>query len=831
MRVVVTGWDAHSRQLSYVPVDGGSGGGEDAVTVPDWYADDVSEQCAGAPLPRVGELIVDDDGCLLEVTGPSARWCQANWRKRSVRLTENGAEVAELPAERLGLPDDEVTLRRVNQIGKFLLFDPAGPVAGCWVREGGLSGWLADEAIRRERAAKQKAEEEAAKQERVRLRELETERQEAQARREAPDRFVNPYTFVPFPDRIARAEPAGHDRLAPGRLSGRLVVRWRFTAPVQAPDGSEEGSPLRFPGSSVKGAVRSVHETLAGGCLRIVDEEFVPSYRDTASALSDEWTLAVVSEEVFGQPLRVRPADRVVWVRSGQLVAACGNGLRTGSRVDLDPAATARRLDRYELSEDAPVRAGGDWVVLLTDPGARQPTRKDGTAALYFAACGRITDSTLEREVDEEAWRTFRQAVAGAREVIQHRSENPPAPWPEVKFQDRVIGRRKAVTGRFEKGDVLWVRQDRAGRVVELRLSAIWRHPGAVPLGERIPPHLRPCPDPARPCADPVELCPSCRLFGSADTRARGEDNQADQRAYAGHVRFGDAVSAGPVVLERFPRAPLSAPRPGAGQFYLAYKETAPARKETSRPTREWGADPDRPKPRPVRGRKFYWHTEPGDHPPWHRARPHHRPQMVAEKLLAPLGTTLTQTITFDNLDLAELGGLLAALRPDRAVCRGDAAETRGPLRLHLGGGKPLGLGSCDVTVADVEVWDAASRYGGGPDPAFEQEAAIEAFVAACPAEVTATWPALAAVLAAGTVNPARVWYPPGADWTDRERKPKQFDEAFAFFTVTSGMYLKEAKKGKKRPLLPLPKPTELDQTLPIIHKAHTEHRPEERLT
>jgi hypothetical protein len=200
---------------------------------------------------------------------------------------------------------------------------------------------------------------------------------------------------------------------------------------------------------------------------------------------------------------------------------------------------------------------------------------------------------------------------------------------------------------------------------------------------------------------------------------------------------------------------------------------------------------------------------------------------MTAEKLLAPAGTALTQTITFDNLDRAELGGLLTALEPHRALHRDDSAGA-GPLRLHLGGGKPLGLGSCTATITDVQVWDAQSRYGPAPDPGFETEAAVEAFASVCPQEVTANWPALAAVLAADTVNPARVWYPPGADWTDRERDPEEFDKPYTFFTFTSGMYLAQAEE---RPLLPLPDPTAPDQSLPIIHKGHKEHWPEERWT
>ncbi|MFC7617294.1 hypothetical protein ACFQV2_31595 [Actinokineospora soli] len=45
----------------------------------------------------------------------------------------------------------------------------------------------------------------------------------------------------------------------------------------------------------MKGAVRSLHETVAGGCVRVFDGEFVPRYRDAAvrSVIGDV-VLAVV---------------------------------------------------------------------------------------------------------------------------------------------------------------------------------------------------------------------------------------------------------------------------------------------------------------------------------------------------------------------------------------------------------------------------------------------------------------------------------------------------------------------------------------------------------
>ena len=131
----------------------------------------------------------------------------------------------------------------------------------------------------------------------------------------------------------------------------------------------------------------------------------------------------------------------------------------------------------------------------------------------------------------------------------------------------------------------------------------------------------------------------------------------------------------------------------------------------------------------------------------------------------------LRQRVTFDNLSRAELGSLLAAFEPHRVL---SPAPQAGPVLLHLGGGKPLGLGSCAATVEDLRVWTAASRYGGAPAETPDADAYLREFAAACPAEIKdAIWPSLTAVLAKGTVPAAQVWYPPGEYWARPGRSPE----------------------------------------------------------
>jgi len=819
--VVILSWDPVARVLTYVPINNGAGGQAERAEVNEESAAEISDVLAGRTLPRTAQLEIADGLALIWNLGSATvTWCTvtaagpSDSRKFKFKNKERGPQPPELPIAALGVTDvaqaDLVSNKKLEYLYVAGLTPP-----GCWLGcEGGIDAWLTD----RQRGSDAKKQEER--------------RKKARLRRADPTRFVNPYTFVPLPETIDRQPPGGHHWLAPGRLSGSFTVTWTFTSPFQAPDGASGTAALRLPGASVKGAVRSVHETLAGGCLRVFDADFIPSYRDHAQVRDRAWRLAVVEHGTEdGQPLSLTLCDEVVWVGFRQLRQACGSTLTTGDRVTIPETETVTRLERKELSGSATVTVGGDWVVLVTDSGTRRPRIRDrDTGATregaFLLACGRVTKTTAE--VTEAAWHAFRTAAAGARDMQpaengggDRRREGPDSPPPTapVVFNRQPVGYRRVTTGRLWPGDVVWARTETAGGTVtvnELSLAALWRHPGwddsAHPernpaewsAGNRVPPELR-------ACRDPGDLCPTCRVFGSVDQQAREAQDQARQRAYAGHVRFGDACSEDPVELTAIDRAPLSAPRPGAGQFYLDLSEagTQPAA-EGRKPTREWGAGPDQDHRRPLRGRKFYWHADPTEQEvPRHVARS--QSELVSTRWLAPKGTVLRQRVTFDNLSRAELGGLLAALEPQHVL---TSAAENGPLLLHLGGGKPLGLGSCTAAVDDLQVWTAASRYDVAPAETPDTDGYLREFADDCPATLKdKIWPSLAAVLAKEKVSPARVWYPPGEYWTDQAADPEEFDKPFTFFTASSGMHM---KKGEQRPLIPLPDPAADDQTIPI---------------
>jgi hypothetical protein len=588
-----------------------------------------------------------------------------------------------------------------------------------------------------------------------------------------------------------------------------MTVTWTLRTPLLLPAGidAEPGGRVVLPGSAVKGAVRSLHETLMGGCLKVAAEDFVPVYREPAVTKGENWRLAVVSESTRqGRATRIRIAEETAWVPVGFLRQALGRVPRTGDTVDIDEQAIWAHdgLGRQEVSDQDGVAPGDDWVVLVGDSGTRLKSER------FFCAAGRTPDDEdASWEVPVAAWAEYDRVCEGTNDMRLIR-QKPDAPaykgwrngrvftavrWPGG---GDVVGERRQVTGRLWPGDVVWAEVNPvSGAVEHLSMAAIWRRPGEGALTERIP-------DAVRPCRDPSKLCVSCRLFGSADTAGVEPGLEADQRSYAGHLRIGDAV-AEDAETAKVRLGPLGAPRPGAGQFYLNIASTSPATGEAELPSAYWGSELDSPGPRQVRGRKFYWHGDPSvQSPPRHLARPGQRNEaMTGERTLVAVGTCFRQEIAFDNISRAELGSVLLTLLPRLVLPRAEGLQAADYL-LRLGGGKPLGLGSCAVEVTGLQWQDVRQRYLGQqmvsqePGDFFGPVAGDVLRLAGHKARQH--WPTLSRILRADAVDPALIWYPLGGDWSDERNR----DRAFRFFARTNGRPL----RTRTEPVVPLPDPS-----------------------
>ncbi|MCP2170357.1 RAMP superfamily CRISPR-associated protein [Goodfellowiella coeruleoviolacea] len=665
--------------------------------------------------------------------------------------------------------------------------------------------------------------------------------------------FVNPYTFVPFPqvdDAWFRHAPAGHHRLGTAadgspRLMGTIEVELTARSPLLMSDGTADqhethGFPRRrfpefdgpvpyLPGSSLAGVFRSLHESVAGGCLRIFEDEYLPSYRDAveqARSLLDIWTLALVSEvdSGTGQPRTLHLCTDLVRIRHDALNRALGGprNIVTGTRVDISPLPPAPARGLRTITDPTSIRKGGDWVVLVTD--AR--TREGRQHYYYTAGLVSFTDENTFTWNDSwlPAWQQFQRLIGDTDDMRQarqntRRTSSSGAAGPvekEVVFlqgkgkTEIPVGRRHAARRELFPGQVIWVKltPDETS-VAEFALSSVWRHTGTGKAGDRVPPALS-------PCQDPRHLCPTCRVFGATDT-APADLVQAEQQSYRGHLRFSDARPLdGIPQLERRELPMLSRPRPGAGQFYLEYDarthNVQPRYKDV--PLREWGSPLDAKENRQLRGRKHYWLTGRYQERPYFRLAKGSlgdKLERVAQSV--PANTRFGFTVRFANLDLAELGALLAALSPGSVLH--SQLRGGGEIGFAVGGGRPLGFGTCTSQITALTVHTADTWYGSQQPVPVTAAEAVAAFTQSVHSGVRVTWPALAAALHLDHVPPDKVWYPPEKPIPDGELTGDDLEPGYDFWQETRGY----ATKNTAVKMLPLPHVLAADQHLKVIRK------------
>ena len=635
--------------------------------------------------------------------------------------------------------------------------------------------------------------------------------------------FVNPYTFMPLPQKVVRRQPPGHD---PGpdeareRYVGALEVTWHIQSPIAIPteEWGSIGGDVRIPGSSIKGAVRSTHEMLFGGCLRQVDLGYRPTYRQLPNmdALKD-WRMAVVLDD--DEVLLCEEEKKRSSVDSETLRQRLGGKARTGdviavnSKNDWKDKPERRVAERFQVRDRPADESGyedlaGCYVVLITKEGARHETamvKGKKVRTKWYWSLGKLTRERAT--ISSQAKRDFSWAMMEARPDGER--------WIDVFRGKTKLGQARGNKHALEPGSVIWVKV-RDGEVIAIKLSQFWRERSKECLGDRIPQEARPCDD------ENLRLCPSCSVFGSADTLNDKADTderrrEGDQRSYAAHVRFGSAVGVD-LQGREVTLAPLGQPHLGAGLTYLEPKspEAAPA----SRDERWSRWDSDGTPKRQLRGRKFYWHSNPerqldhlqhtqgvGDVPGRHLKREHHGAKMCTKAQLVT-GGTFRQTITFDGLDRFGVASLLAALQPGRLLGDGEFA-------LHLGRGKPLGLGSVTAEITSARITTVAARYGD------KAEIPLEKFVID-PAEVRTRCGDLDAVhegarkvlrLDGLGENWWKVTYPTTQPW--RQFGFKEFDESFKFFKDFGGPAQSKNRKVSWKPgaWRPMPEITADDQS------------------
>ena len=791
--------------------------GEKVLTRKDGFTLEI-EMCLGYEKGNPGYYVVETDElpevCMLEspISGTSVGSKRSKTWRKELWIPEGSG----------GL---EGALRDKAYSHDFDLLE-VEPKRLCWGGEG-LGRWIetAKEEVER-KAARKKAGET-----REKLKEF----------HDGGKAFINPYTFVPLPDTVKRDKPHGHARAVEGGLTGYLDVEFAFRSPLMMPvdwnipeettvTGTRIEERVTVPGSSVRGAVRSLFEVISSSCLSILDPDYRPAHRASLEMRPDK-RLAVVDEvDSDGKVISVLPTNRVVWIRAEALwhLFDGAAGLRSGVRISFDESAIYERsfggnkgkpVKREQLKPEgeATLTEGGGWVVHVADAG----TKGDHPADHIYVAVGKLETTPIR--LGKMTWEDYRELCRYSVDVTGG-GLAPSAPsWDAeewsgvavmVRHTDRnhvvtAIGKRRKSDGALAPGDSVWITTGSEGgeRVVTgLTMSSSWRELGKGPIRDRLPDES------LLPCRDPDELCPACATFGFIEARAEGQRrDQAEHNAYASHLRFGAFETDAPVPLRLVLPPPTRSPRPSAGAFYLEPLKVEGENREAGvaefgKPASRWGGRLDSPRMRRIAGRKFYWHgQEPEDTTPTPRqVRRNHYPAEGANncrevrRWITEKPPVLRGRIHFENIDARQLGLLMLALEP-RELAKRAGITVNGELATHLGGGKGLGFGTAVGRITATCIQDAAGRYraGAGKVEVDPWGAAMQVI------DPEAPWiTGLVKVLGTESVPADRIWYPTMGNFTQRgsDVQQQEFDKSFEYYAKFSG------GKNKKTRMRTLPR-------------------------
>ena len=510
-----------------------------------------------------------------------------------------------------------------------------------------------------------------------------------------PDIDQNPYNFAPWmggAPRLADQPREGtHDGYRTARFSGTIDVTFTARTPIFVPaadigaarDERPTDPPRDFfrcwngvqdryaiPGSSVKGAVRSVFEALTNSRAGVTDTElkWPQLYRRRAFRL-----FRIVSMPTATEAGKVEECKYGLYDRGGRPKR---NALPTpSSQNDVEEREFSANLFFVAPhSNNFPNGHTHRWTKIRFSPTRRRLALGVRIVERFKAMKGH------PHLIDHGGGQG--NAASAAKCFYGPRSHGGRAPDYST-IEDKLF--------QIKKGDLIFGIPDHANRSLRCfgrNVNFLWPSDKSTRdlIGEFT---TREAKVSALSDSDPAEA-----VFGFAGTH--GDSSHPFQ----GRVRFGifwgpdccDGELTSRPLLRLMPLTSPSGSKAKSRPLYLTGRN---------------GKATDHDEDARLRGRKFYWHQrakgnkEGDDVPPVHRLDvmsrnvPESWTKKVANQLPAPISplpecSVFRGKVHFINLTSAELGALLISLQPD-LVFGSDDGQKYG---LKIGKGKPRGLGS-----------------------------------------------------------------------------------------------------------------------------------------
>ncbi len=473
--------------------------------------------------------------------------------------------------------------------------------------------------------------------------------------------FVNPYTFVPTPDRrnipgtvfAGDSDPLSnsedHSRLWPERYTGALHLKMTVVTPVfiaKTPeivttnDGHKTYDCVEeIPATSVKGMLRSAYEAITNSRFGVFQEKQhdqrlglrLPAEAGVIPARvvrNNSGNLAVelyCGESLIGQKGRPvfsngRPAPQYAawipayiqprWLPPGN---ALPHGTKVSARIVLCVHEARRPWNFWRVVAMSPLGQTVTTPAQLPPPGRRWGYVTENNANIFETVEGYIVRSgkLIQNKHDERLFFNMNGAASMPAIAIDHtvqeeynhllsdyRETHADGAFPPI---GNGVQHGSHITQRrvLQEGDFVYVSFDRAERP-DRTLAKIFPVQISRDLHECSP--LDCLPDSLRPATDMKKLSPADRLFGWVHQNGKG--------AWRGKVRVSVPMMMHPdgqapltrfPVDQRLPLAILGAPKPAQARFYLGDNSGLAQNSRTDKRSAGYKRD------KKLRGRKIYW--------------------------------------------------------------------------------------------------------------------------------------------------------------------------------------------------------------------------------
>jgi CRISPR-associated protein (TIGR03986 family) len=586
-------------------------------------------------------------------------------------------------------------------------------------------------------------------------------------------RFLNPYNFVRTLEvrhlhaapLLGRCAPPPHDRYV--GLTGRIRCCLTATTPIFVSDSEgikedtvnskvhrhyrffrDPNGNVAIPGTSLRGAVRSIFEAVTNSCFAHFAGEKRLSYHLPAGDASkliparvriteqQEWVLDLLPGTKKNPLDGLEPDDRMyaAWIKryaplrsSPTEQANPGSPYARRTKVSL-PQSKGHGDKCWALIEEMehpPRRVRGReqgyflfWnVIQLASQKDDLPSPKKGQKIVEGYLC--LTNQNIENKHDERFFfaehqvtsiqlpadvrKHYEELIADYQErhsdAVRKRQHPDQPQGGEPAFSRFILERTGRNEAKLRDGDLVYAMLESASGGYRVKFIV----PVSVPrvgFERKIGDLLHP--SELAKCEDYDRLCPACRTFGWVwgDDPEQQRPELSKPTACAGRVRFSHARLTHDAGTFDATLAILSTPKPTTYRFYLRPRSGKP---QDGLCDQQVGYD----NPAQIlRGRKVYRHHGSRlDPQEYQSVNGNKSDQNRTVHGVQKAGSRFEFTVEFENLAPVELGALLWSLRLEGWHHR-------------IGYAKPLGFGSARIEVLSVSILNPEVRYASLSDTA-----------------------------------------------------------------------------------------------------------------